>query len=108
MDRSHVVKIGNDYSHNVRDESGVPQDSVMGPILFTLYSAPIYDIVKAHGLKCMINTDDLQVHLSFPSSSSNIAVCRIDTYIKDIILWSTIKNMLLFNGNKDWGDTFYG
>ena len=66
--RSHVIKIGNDSSHTVQDNCGVPQGSVLGPTLFTLYSAPIYDIIKAHGLSSTIYADDTQIYLTFPSA----------------------------------------
>ena len=92
--RSHVVKIGNVFSHTVQDNCGVPQGSVMGPTLFTLYSAPIYDIIKAHGLSSMIYADDIQVYLTFPSTDREMAIRRINNCISDIILWS-IKNKLL-------------
>ena len=97
--RSHVVKIGNEFSHSVQDDCGVPQGSVMGPVLFSLYSAPIYDIIKAHDLSCMIYADDIQVYLTFPPNDREIAACRINNCIKDIISWS-IKNKLLVNASK--------
>ena len=98
-DRSHVVKIGNDFSHSVQDECGVPQGSVMGPVLFTLYSAPIYDIIKAHGLECMIYADDVQVYFTFPSKEREAAVRRINNCIEDIISRST-ENKLIVNASK--------
>ena len=97
--RSHVVKIGHDFSDSVHDKCGVPQGSVMGPILFTLYSAPIYDIIKAHGLECMIYADDIQIYFTFPPSDREVAVSRINNCIRDIISWS-IKNWLLVNASK--------
>ena len=44
--RSHVVRIGTNESDPVNDTCGVPQGSVMGPLLFTF--SPVYDIIKAH------------------------------------------------------------
>ena len=67
----------------------------MGPVLCSLYSAPIHDIIKAHGLSCMIYADDIKVYLTFPPNDREMA-----TYcIKDIISWS-IKNKLLVNASK--------
>ena len=97
--RSHVVKIENNFSCSVPDECGVPQGSVMGPILFSLYSAPIYDIIQAHGLSSMIYADDVQVYLTFPISDRETAVQRINKCITDIISWS-IQNKLIINASK--------
>ena len=71
----------------------------MGPVLFTLYSAPIYDIIKVHGLECMIYADDVQVYFTFPSKEREAAVRRINNCIKDIISWST-ENKLIVNASK--------
>ena len=95
-----MVKIGNEFSHSVQDDCGVPQGSIMRPVLFSLYSAPIYDNIKAHGLYCcMIYADDIQVYLAFPPNDREMATCRINNYIKDIISLS-IKNKLLVNASK--------
>jgi len=71
----------------------------MGPLLFTLYSAPIYDIIKAHGLCSMIYADDIQVYLTFSANEREMAISRINSCIKDITCWS-IKNKLLINSSK--------
>ena len=57
-----------DVSKDVRSSpaeliSNVPQGSVLGPLLFSLYVAPIEDIITAHGLQSMIFADDMQMYL---------------------------------------------
>jgi len=58
------VTIGNTTSGSRRLEFGVSQGSILGPLLFTLYTAPIQDIISAHNLDCMFCTDDSQLYIT--------------------------------------------
>ena len=40
-DRTHFVSLANSWSAFAPVHSGVPQDSVLGPILFTMYNKPL-------------------------------------------------------------------
>ena len=42
---------------------GVPQGSVFGPLLFSLFVAPTEGSIITHGLQSMIFADDTQMHL---------------------------------------------
>ena len=46
--RTHSVKVGSTFSHPVALQYGVPQGSVLGPIIFSLYSNPISSIIQSH------------------------------------------------------------
>ena len=70
-DRSYVVKIRDSLSSPVRNNCGVPQGSVIGPMLYTMYSAPISKIIEAHGLCSMLYADDTQIYMSFNPRINN-------------------------------------
>ena len=65
-DRTHYVSLSNNCSAFSPMHSGVPQVSVLGPILFTMYIKPLSAIIVSHSIIHHSFADDLQLQMSAP------------------------------------------
>ena len=63
---------------------GVPQGSVLGPILFVLYATPVSDIINYHSLHHERFADDTKLHKSARIAEFNQLISRIHDCITDL------------------------
>ena len=79
---------------------GVPQGSVLGPLLFTLYISPIEDLILANGIDCMFYADDSQLYLTLNKASlPSSKIATLEKCLHDIKRW-TVENKLFLNNSK--------
>ena len=64
--RTHYVSLSNHYSDFALVHSDVPQGSVLGPMLFTIYIKPLSAIIDSHSIIHHSFADDLQLQMSAP------------------------------------------
>ena len=68
--RSQSVRLGGTSSPRALVRFGIPQGSVLGPILYVLYTADVARIVESFGLKVHLYADDTQIYGSSSVSRS--------------------------------------
>ena len=90
--RSQAVSVQGSLSTKRNLNCGVPQGSVLGPILFTTYTRPLGKIISDVGLCYMLYADDTQLYISFqPSNADSVqnAVDKVSSCVSAIKTWMT-------------------
>ena len=78
---------------------GVPQGSVLAPILFNLYISQVEDIIRSHRLNVLQHSDDTQLYLSLKPKENEEAKTRQEACLVDLNNWFCA-NKLVCNTNK--------
>ena len=70
--RKYYVQVEGYKSSPRSLDSGVPRGSVLGPLLYVLYSSPVPDIIKSHDLQYHFYADT-QLYITFKTDSADDA-----------------------------------
>ena len=98
-DRYQTIKIGNCFSAALPTLFGVPQGSVLGPLLFTLYTTPLSSVIQRHNLDHHLYADDTQIYISLATPDTNRSLNQLSDCLQDIFHWMTDSKLKL-NANK--------
>ena len=99
-DRTEYVALGKTRSRIHSVTCGVPQGSVLGPTLFTLYTIPLGRIIRNHGLHFHCYADDTQLYLRLrPTPSTPQPLATLDSCLGEIEAWMKL-NYLQLNSSK--------
>ena len=76
-DRTHYDSLSNQCSAFAPVHSGIPQGSLLGPILFAMYIKPLSAIIFIHSIMHHSFADDMQFQMSAPliKCMSYFALC---------------------------------
>ena len=77
--------------------NGVPQGSILGPVLFTIYINDLISVITHSQPAAYV--DDSQLHFKFSASDSSSAMAAVNQDLRDISKWCA-KNSLLINPEK--------
>ena len=89
-DRTSSVKVKDCFSNIICLLFGVPQGSILGPILFILYTKHLQHIALKYGLNIQLYADDTQLYISFNKTNPmSVTLCKenIENCVQEIKLW---------------------
>jgi hypothetical protein len=98
-DRSSSVRIGSSSSCALSSTCGVPQGSVLGPVLFSIYISPIANIVSQFNVCQQQYADDTQLMIFLSPSDFDTSILNLQQCLSSLKSWF-FHNGLALNADK--------
>lgn len=95
--RSQIVKYNNHFSKRQTITRGLPQGSVLSPLLYSIFSNDLTRVIKHCSARAY--ADDTQLKISGPRSSINLLIMKLNEDLNAVNAWSA-QNGLVLNPTK--------
>ena len=89
QNRHQAVKIEDTFPDKVTLSYGVPQGSVLGPVLFTLYTTPLSAIIFSFDINHHLYADDTQIYMSLSVSNAKESLEKLQHCLVGMSAWMT-------------------
>ena len=89
QNRLQSVKIKETFSDKVTLSYGVPQGSVLGPVLFTLYTTPLSAIISSFDINHHLYADDTQIYMSLSVPNAKVSLEKLQHCLMGVSAWMT-------------------
>jgi hypothetical protein len=99
LQRSFYVNIDGSKSSSYQLLYGVPQGSVLGPLLFILYTTPLSTVISNSSALHQLYADDTQLFISFSAADFAHNITHLEQTISNVSDWMS-SNFLSLNPSK--------
>ena len=93
--RFQFVKLGRHSSTTTKCDSGVPQGSVLGPLLFVIYVSPVGDVIDGLGMRHHQYADDTQLYIAVGSKITSNSMSLIENCTSAVQEWFLLNDLQL-------------
>ena len=94
--RCQAIKIGSTLSELTNLIYGVPHGSVLGPLLFSLYTTPLSKIIRLHPhIKFHFYADDTQLYIHLSHKNASSALAKLNACLRDVQEWMSLSKLKL-------------